>query len=55
MKEVWVYDDQDGKWVSGYVASVKENESFMLVDEKGNLIGKYDFSLIKHLYDNEKK
>lgn len=55
LHEVTIFDEQDGKWVTGLVCDIKERESFKLVDDKGNLIGKYDFSLIKHLYDGLQK
>lgn len=50
MNQVTVYDDQDEKWVTGYICNIREG-IFTLVDEQGNEIGKFDYSLIKHLYD----
>ena len=51
MNQVTVYDQQDGKWVTGYVCDIKNEETFTLVDDFGNIIGKFDYSLIKQLYD----
>lgn len=54
MNQVTVYDEKKEKWVTGFVANIKLHEyTFILVDEQGNKIGKFDYSLIKHLYNGE--